>query len=65
MDDDAESVSAARITGLRGAPPARSRSGAANTSSHDTRAVICIITNRVRTAPIVTVRPVRPSKKKA
>ena len=37
----------------------------AKTSSHDTRAVICIMTNSVTIAPIVMVSPVKPSKKNA
>ena len=35
------------------------------TSSQFTRAVTCIRTNRVTTAPTVTVSPVYPSKKNA
>ena len=46
-------------------PPARTRPGPAKTSSQDTRAVICISTNRVSTAPMVIARPVMPWKKNA
>ena len=46
-------------------PPARTRPGPAKTSSQDTRAVICISTNKVSTAPMVIARPVMPWKKNA